>query len=91
MRSPAQVFLDRHYQGQHRVHLFAASHYQAQEGRNYWTDLVKLHMYLGLGVAVGGASAIVPLTSHKDHEVMVIADDVNDDFVFLLCLICMTR
>ena len=46
--------------------------------------MIDLHIVLGLGLRAGTAAAIAPLTSHKDHEIMVIGDQVGDDFLFLI-------
>lgn len=79
-----QVWLGHDYEGQFKSMLRDANSYATEFGGNYWEDLAKVHVALGLGVVEGGAVAIIPLTSHKDHEVMIIAKDVNKDFLFLL-------
>jgi len=79
-----QIWLGRHYEGQFGSMLRDSNAYLAEFGGNYWEDMADAHVGLGLGVVEGGAVAIVPLTSHKDHEVMIMAKDVNKDFIFLL-------
>jgi len=79
-----QVWLNQDFLGQHRINLDASQQYLSLTGRDYWTDMVQMHMDLGLAVREGDAVAMVPLTSHKDHEVMIIAKYVDTDFVFLL-------
>ena len=36
-----------------------------------------------MGLAHGAALAFAPLTSHKDHEIMIISQEVDADFLFL--------
>ena len=79
-----QIWLGRDYEGQFKSMLRDANAYATEFGGNYWEDMAEAHVGLGLGVVEGGAVAIVPLTSHKDHEVMIMAKEVNKDFIFLL-------
>ena len=81
-----QTWLGRDYEGQFSLLERQALDYRARHGAgsDYFQDLVELHTSLGLAVSHGQATALVPLTSHKDHEVMVIADKVEEDFLFLL-------
>ena len=48
---------------------------------DYWRDIASLHRSLGLGFSVGGVSVMSPLTSHKEHEVMVVSDKMDADFI----------
>ena len=43
---------------------------------DYWADLVSLHTSLGLGLVRGEVAVVAPLTSHKEHELMVISKEV---------------
>jgi len=79
-----QIWLGRDYEGQFKSMLRDANEYVAKYGGNYWEEMAEAHVGLGLGVVEGGAVAIIPLTSHKDHEVMIVAKEVNKDFIFLL-------
>eukprot|EP00092_Neocalanus_flemingeri_P080042 GFUD01099793.1.p1 GENE.GFUD01099793.1~~GFUD01099793.1.p1 ORF type:complete len:414 (+),score=71.54 GFUD01099793.1:115-1356(+) len=79
-----QIWLGRDYEGQFKSMLRNANSYVTEFGGNYWEDMAESHVGLGLGVVEGGAVAIVPLTSHKDHEIMIMAKEVNQDFIFLL-------
>jgi len=78
-----QIWLGRDYEGQFKSMLMNANSYVTDSGGNYWEDMAGVHVGLGLGVVEGGAVAFVPLTSHKDHEVMIVAKEVNKDFIFL--------
>ena len=44
---------------------------------DYWADLVSLHTSLGLGLVRGEVAVVAPLTSHKEHELMVISKEVD--------------
>ena len=66
------------------MNLDASLSYLSWTGKDYWSDMVQMHLDLGLAVREGDAVAMVPLTSHKDHEVMIVAKYVDNDFVFLL-------
>ena len=80
-----QTWLGRDYEGQFSLLERAARQYQAQHGAeaDYFQDLVSLHTRLGLAVSHGEATALVPLTSHKDHEIMIVSREVGPDFLFL--------
>ena len=43
--------------------------------------MTSLHTSLGLGFSIGGVSVMSPLTSHKEHEVMVVSDKMDADFI----------
>ena len=78
-----QTWLGRDYEGQFSVLARQAGDYRAQHGADYYQDLLQLHSSLGLAVTHGQATALVPLTSHKDHEVMIVSREVGPDFLFL--------
>ena len=78
-----QLWLGRDYEGQFNLLERHARDYRQKHGSNYYQDLVELHSRLGLAVTHGQATALVPLTSHKDHEVMIISREVGPDFLFL--------
>ena len=78
-----QTWLGRHYEGQFSLLERQARDYRAHHGADYYHDLVQLHSSLGLAVTHGEATALVPLTSHKDHEIMIISREVGPDFLFL--------
>jgi len=46
--------------------------------------VILIHWALGLGLQFGGAVAIMPVFARKDHEYMILAPAVNQDFVTLL-------
>ena len=48
---------------------------------DYWRDIARLYRSLGIGFSVGGVSVMAPLTSHKEHEVMVVSDKMDADFI----------
>jgi len=81
-----QTWLSRSgYSGQFETLLREAIAFERIDGNaNYWRDMTELHIALGLGVRHGEATAIVPLTSHRDHEWMVVSEKMNIDFVSLL-------
>jgi hypothetical protein len=70
----------------HLTATFAAqrSYSLANGGRNYFADVVGIHMALGLAVTYQDAVAIAYLTPKKEYEVMVLAPTLNDNFARLL-------
>ena len=78
-----QLWLGRDYEGQFNLLERHARDYRQKHGSNYYQDLVELHTRLGLAVTHGQATALVPLTSHKDHEVMIVSREVGPDFLHL--------
>ena len=80
-----QTWLGRDYEGQFSLLERQALDYRARHGAgsDYFQDLVELHTSLGLAVSHGQATALVPLTSHKDHEIMIVSREVGPDFLFL--------
>lgn len=50
----------------------AVKGYKKSTGGDYWQDLVDIHLALGLAVKQGNATILVPLTSRKDHEFLVV-------------------
>ena len=67
------LYLDRRrHQGHFGQLTSAAASYHRQTGRDYWEDTVQLHLALGLGLAVPGGHILVPLTSRKDNEFLVV-------------------
>jgi len=76
------------YSGHFETNLREAIAYETlTESGNYWKDMTELHVALGLGVQHGDATAIVPLTSHRDHEWMVVGEEMSSDFVSLLAAV----
>jgi len=75
------------YSGHFASMLRSASSYISRTGRDYWRDLLDLHMDLGLGVRHGQATAIIPLTSRRDHEVMIVSDSMCEDTITLLAAV----
>ena len=78
-----QAWLGTHYEGQFSLLERQAEDYREQHGGDYYHDMAALHTRLGLAVTHGKATALVPLTSHKDHEVMIISKEVGSDFLYL--------
>ena len=78
-----QVWLGRDYEGQFSLLERHARDYRERHGKDYYQDMVELHTRLGLAITHGEATALVPLTSHKDHEVMIISREVGPDFLHL--------
>jgi hypothetical protein len=70
----------------HLTATFAAqgSYSLTHGGRNYFADIVAIHMALGLAVTYQDAVAIAYLTPKKEYEVMVMAPTLNDNFARLL-------
>jgi len=76
------------YSGHFETQLREAIAYERVTGSgDYWKDMTELHVALGLGVQHGEATAIVPLTSHRDHEWLVVSEEMNTDFVSLLAAV----
>ncbi|XP_023336936.1 uncharacterized protein LOC111707970 [Eurytemora carolleeae] len=78
-----QVWLDKEYSGQFLTHFQAAQLYRIEYGEDYWTDLISLHLNLGLGFKSGETVVFTPLDSHRDREVMVVGDRVDATFIKL--------
>ena len=87
MHPHLQVWLGEQYEGQFGQHQHASDQYHRDTGHDYWSHLLSVHMELGLGVRVGEVSVIAPLTSHKDYELMMISDKVDQDFITVFTVI----
>lgn len=59
-------------------------------GRNYYTDLVGIHLALGLGVRYGDAVAIAYITPKKEYEISVLSQKPSVHFFKLLVCISLT-
>lgn len=57
---------------------------QLYPARSYFTDMVAVHLSLGLGVRYGDAVAIAYMTPKKEFEITVIGETHNDRFFILL-------
>lgn len=72
------------YRGALNEELRISNEYLSETNSNYWQDLVEVHDRLGLAVFFGKAVAIAPLTSQKDHELLLISQMPNTDIFNLL-------
>lgn len=79
-------FLDRtRYQGAVENWRMAANLYTKDHPKNnYFSDLIMIHMSLGLGVKYGKAVALASLVPKKDNEVIIISEEADQDFFDLL-------
>nr|XP_022296019.1 uncharacterized protein LOC111105857 [Crassostrea virginica] len=79
-------FLDRtRYQGSVENWRMAANLYTKDHPHNnYFSDLIMIHMSLGLGVKYGRAVALASLLPKKDNEVIIISQEADKDFFDLL-------
>eukprot|EP01134_Creolimax_fragrantissima_P002662 CFRG2662T1 len=87
----AQVSLtpDRYYgDGEHI--LLAAQQYLAQTGFDYFSDLVAVHGALGLTVRHKSAVAMAYITPKKEHEIVVISANPDDDLWLLVATVIET-
>ena len=75
-----QVWLGGQYEGQFAVLERQSVLYRQQHGTSFISDMVYLHLKLGLAVTVGDVVVMAPLTSHKEYELMVISPTVDDTF-----------
>jgi len=67
------LYLDRkRHQGHFGQMDAAVEGYKKNSGGDYWQDIVDIHIALGLAVTQGNATILVPLTSRKDHEFLVV-------------------
>ena len=53
--------------------------YQEKYRTNYFDDLYSIHQSLGLGIKVGNIRLITKLTPIKEKEVMIMADNFDDE------------
>ena len=75
-----QVWLGDRYEGQFAMLDRQSVQYRKQYGSSYWSDLIYLHLKLGLAVTVGDVVVMAPLNSHKEYELMVISPVVYETF-----------
>ncbi|XP_022081099.1 uncharacterized protein LOC110974072 [Acanthaster planci] len=82
----AQIMLSpvRHYGGIEHFRLAAMKYGRENQGRNYFTDLMKAHNALGLTVSLGNATALAYLTPRKDNDVMILSKTPCQDFFRLV-------
>jgi len=76
-----QMWMGEEFEGQLLSLQRQGAEYRRQHRSDYWADLVSLHTSLGLGLVRGEVAVVAPLTSHKEHELMVISKEVDADFV----------
>ena len=60
-----------HYFGQFRALSNAVENYPYGGPTKFFPDYIQSHFDLGLAIQVGRAVVLVPLDSHKDHELML--------------------
>ena len=77
----AQVVLgrDSHYAKIEALR-HAAIHYKADFGSNYFDDLYRVHLDLGLALEKDGTETLVYLTPIKEKEVILISKSLDDSF-----------
>ncbi|XP_038068819.1 uncharacterized protein LOC119738146 [Patiria miniata] len=82
----AQITLSpvRHYGGIEHFRKAAIKYGRENHGKNYFTDLIKIHNALGLTVTLGNASALAYLTPKKDNDVMILSKTPCQDFFRLV-------
>lgn len=64
--------------------LHVADVYSSRTGSYYWRDIINVHDILGLAVHYGNAVAIAPISSLKDHELLLISSVPSADLYQLL-------
>ena len=47
----------------------------------YWEDLITIHKKLGLATQIGNVTVLAPINSHRNYELMVISDHVDESFI----------
>ncbi|KAF6016801.1 hypothetical protein EB796_024885 [Bugula neritina] len=79
------ILTPHHYPGNLENWRRAAFDYHRDHGRNFFTDFISVHDMLGLTVRHGSAVAIATLVnSKKENEVVVMAKEMNKDYLQLL-------
>ncbi|KAK3704247.1 hypothetical protein RRG08_062394 [Elysia crispata] len=82
------VMLDpKRYHGQVEAWREGASDYYRDHGSNYFTDMLSIYSALNLTLNHGAAVAFPNLVPKRDHEMIVISKDANEDFYTLLFLV----
>jgi len=75
-----------YYAKWNRLHHASVEYAVENKGRNYWTQLLKIHNALGLAVQFGEASAFAYITPQKDYELVVISRKPCLDYFRLVYL-----
>ncbi|GFO06439.1 hypothetical protein PoB_003294400, partial [Plakobranchus ocellatus] len=81
------MFDPMRYHGQVENWRQGANAYYKDHGSNYFTDMVAIYSVLNLTVTHGSAVAFASLAPKRDHEVIVISKEADDDFHTLLYLV----
>ncbi len=55
----------------------AALEYQQRYGSNYFTDLYRVHCYLGCALEKNGVKVLANLTPFKDNEIMLLGKEID--------------
>jgi hypothetical protein len=85
------VVLDsERYHGEVESWRKGAQQYFTTHNSNYFSDLVSIYSALNLTFVHGTAVAFASLVPKKDHEVVVMAKEANEDFYTLLYLVLRT-
>jgi len=58
----------------------AAKLYELANGSNYFDDLFRIHLLIGLGLEAGGTEIIAYLTPIKEKEVLIVSKELNQSF-----------
>ncbi|XP_033648090.1 uncharacterized protein LOC117307446 [Asterias rubens] len=74
----------RHYGKVEHLRLAAITYGRENEGKNYFTDLLKVHNALGLSVTLGNATAMAYLNPTKENDVMILSKTPCEDFFRLV-------
>lgn len=69
----------------------AADKYFSRWNSNYFKDLLEIHDALGLTVHYKSAAAIATLTPKKDNEVVILAQEPNEDFFKLFYMVTRSK
>ena len=75
------LIAEDHYLGQFRQIQMASDLYWNMHKSSLLGDYVQIHMDLGLALKVGRAVILSPLDAHKDHELFIIAEEADDDWI----------
>lgn len=75
------------YHGQIEAWREGAEDYFKDHSSNYFTDMVSIYSALNLTVTRGSALAFANLVPKRDHEVIVISREADQDFYTLLFLV----
>jgi hypothetical protein len=84
------MFDPSQYYGAIHIQYEAAKKYALYTGNEYWEDFIEIHHALGLTVKFKSAIAIAPLTSKKDHEIIILSNSPTAEVFQLLFYVIKT-